>query len=258
MNEIWIGTNWKMTKTIKESIHYTNSLIQMSKLLSSRIKLFIIPSFTALTTVKNITNNSNIYLGAQNMHWEERGPYTGEISPLMLDEIGINIVELGHSERREFFNENNHSINKKVIAALKYNITPLICIGESMTEKSNHISKETLAIQLKTSLKGLTKDQIKNVMVAYEPIWAIGEKGKPATVDYVDNIHNFLRKTLCDIFGENGLKIPLLYGGSINRNNFKKYLGIKNVNGLFVGRAAWDVNNFEKILLRLNSCYKSN
>jgi len=257
MNEIWIGTNWKMTKTIEESLFYTKNLIQVSKQLSPYIKLFIIPSFTALAAVKKITGASNIYLGAQNMHWEEKGPYTGEISPIMLNEIGINIVELGHSERREYFNENNQSINKKAISALKYNMKPLICIGESLVEKNNHISQEVLAMQLKTSLKDLTEKQIKNVMIAYEPVWAIGEKGLPATADYIENIHNFLRKVLYDKFGKDSLNVPLLYGGSVNRNNFKKYLKIKNVDGLFIGRSAWDIDNYKKLLFSLNSYFKN-
>lgn len=257
MNEIWIGTNWKMTKTIEESLFYTKNLIQVSKQLSPYIKLFIIPSFTALAAVKKITGASNIYLGAQNMHWEEKGPYTGEISPIMLNEIGINIVELGHSERREYFNENNQSINKKAISALKYNMKPLICIGESLVEKNNHISQEVLAMQLKTSLKDLTEKQIKNVMIAYEPVWAIGEKGLPATADYIENIHNFLRKVLYDKFGKDSLNVPLLYGGSVNRNNFEKYLKIKNVDGLFIGRSAWDIDNYKKLLFSLNSHFKN-
>src|SRR5690625_5123586 len=257
MNEIWIGTNWKMTKTIEESLFYTKNLIQVSKQLSPYIKLFIIPSFTALAAVKKITGASNIYLGAQNMHWEEKGPYTGEISPIMLNEIGINIVELGHSERREYFNENNQSINKKAISALKYNMKPLICIGESLVEKNNHISQEVLAMQLKTSLKDLTEKQIKNVMIAYEPVWAIGEKGLPATADYIENIHNFLRKVLYDKFGKDSLNVPLLYGGSVNRNNFEKYLKIKNVDGLFIGRSAWDIDNYKKLLFSLNSYFKN-
>ncbi|KHD85269.1 triose-phosphate isomerase [Bacillus ginsengihumi] len=253
MDKIWIGTNWKMTKTLAEGLSYSTKLKSISKEISPNIELFIIPSYTALLPIKEIISGSSIQLGAQNMHWEDRGAYTGEISPKMLDEIGIDIIELGHSERRQYFNENDNAINKKVLAALKYNMKPLICIGENLEQKNNNISKEILATQLKVCLKHLSEEQARHVMVAYEPVWAIGEQGIPADAEYIAAIHTFIRDTLKVLFPDAGIDIPLLYGGSVNQNNFLEYIEIENVDGLFIGRAAWDIESFQYILKQLDS-----
>lgn len=252
MNKIWIGTNWKMTKTIEEGHAYTERLIDISKKVSSNINLFIIPSHTALVPVKDQIIHANILLGAQNMHWESQGAYTGEISPRMLDEIGIDLIELGHSERRQYFNETDTDVNKKVLAALKYQINPLICIGESKQEKENDISKETLASQLKICLKNVKCEQAKKLLIAYEPIWAIGEHGEIADCHYIKEIHGFLRGTLVELFGDAGYNIPLLFGGSVNQDNFMDYIQVPNVNGLFIGRSAWDIDSFNVILNKLS------
>lgn len=253
MNQkIWIGTNWKMTKTIQEGLAYTEELNQISETLSSNVELFIIPSYTALIPIRELTSKTRVHIGAQNMHWKDEGAFTGEISPRMLAEIGIDIIELGHSERRQYYNENDIDINKKLHAGLRYGFTPLICIGENMEQKNNNVSKETLAAQLKICLKDLTKEQASKVMVAYEPVWAIGENGTPADTTYVAEIHAFLRKQLVDLFKETGADVPLLYGGSVNFENFIEYIDIEDVNGLFIGRAAWDMESFEQILQRLD------
>lgn len=252
MNKFWVGTNWKMTKTIAEGSLYTKELKKIAEKLSN-LDLFIIPSHTSLVSIKELTENSKIHIGAQNMHWADEGAYTGEISPKMLHEIGMDIVELGHSERRQYYNETDESINKKVIAALKYGMKPLVCIGENLTQKKNNISKETLAAQLIDCLKGLTVEQIKHVMVAYEPVWAIGEGGIPADATYVNEIHGFIREKLKELFDSEGSEIPILYGGSVNRENFLEYSKLQDVNGLFIGRAAWDIESFRVILHTLNS-----
>ena len=169
----------------------------------------------------------------------------------MLEEIGIELVEIGHSERRQYYNEIDSDINKKVFAALKYGMKPLVCIGENIGQKNNGISREVLAVQLKVCLKGLSQEQAKQVLVAYEPVWAIGEKGIPADSEYVGEIHSFLRQTLLEMFPEGGLDIPLLYGGSVNLDNFLKFIDQKDVNGLFVGRTAWNIETFTVLLYEL-------
>lgn len=257
MNKIWIGTNWKMTKTIAEGMDFMKGLRQISEAITSKLQLFIIPSHTSLVPLKEITTGSNIYLGAQNMHWEDSGAFTGEISPRMLAEIGIDLIELGHSERRQYFNETDAAINKKVHAALKYSIKPLICIGENIEQKNQQISKETLAAQLKVCLQGLSNEQAKEVLIAYEPVWAIGEQGIPADAAYVNEIHDFLRSILVGLFAEVGGEIPILYGGSVNHDNFLKYIDLVNVNGLFIGRAAWNIDSFQDILKQLESHLES-
>ncbi|MEH7222801.1 triose-phosphate isomerase [Bacillus sp. JJ1566] len=251
MSRVWIGTNWKMTKTIAEGISYTKELKQIASELHSNIELFIIPSHTALVDIKKEVADSRIKLGAQNMHWEDSGAYTGEISPKMLNEIGLDLIELGHSERRQYYNENDADINKKVFAALKYGMKPLVCIGENIVQKNNSISREVLASQLKVCLKGLSEEQAKQVLIAYEPVWAIGENGIPADPEYVWEIHSFLRETLVEMFPEIGLEIPILYGGSVNLDNFLKYIDHQDVNGLFVGRTAWNMETFTILLHEL-------
>jgi L-erythrulose 1-phosphate isomerase len=251
MNKIWVGTNWKMTKTIAEGISYTKELKQVANELTSNIELFIIPSHTALVDIKKEVAETRIKLGAQNMHWEDVGAFTGEISPKMLNEIGLDLVELGHSERRQYYNENDLDINKKVVAALKYGMKPLVCIGENIEQKNNFISFEILAAQLKVCLKGLSEEDAKRVLVAYEPVWAIGDKGIPADSKYVGEVHAFLRDTLVKMFPKNGHEIPLLYGGSVNLDNFIKYIDQQDVNGLFVGRTAWNMESFTVLLHEL-------
>ena len=251
MSKIWVGTNWKMTKTIEEGITYTKELNHLAEELTTSIELFIIPSHTALVDIKKELAGSMIRLGAQNMHWEDTGAYTGEISPKMLDEIGVDLIELGHSERRQYYNENDYDINKKIFAALKYDMKPLVCIGENIQQKNSGISYEVLASQLKVCLNGLSEEQAKQVLVAYEPVWAIGENGIPADSEYVGEIHTFLRELLIEMFPENGQQIPLLYGGSVNLDNFLKYIDQKDVNGLFVGRTAWNMETFTVLLKKL-------
>ena len=252
---LWIGTNWKMTKTLSEGIHYCKQVSKMKEKLTSPINLFVIPPFTSLSVLKAELADSDLLLGAQNMHWEDRGAYTGEISPLMVKEIGIDLIELGHSERRQYFNENDFDINKKVHAALRHEIKPLICIGENKQQKDYHVSYEVLAQQLKICLHGVKEEQLPNILIAYEPVWAIGESGQPAEASYVAEIHDHLRSVLTDLYGAAAMDVPLLYGGSVNTENFKGYLHSSNVNGLFIGRAAWDTTSFEEILFHIDSHY---
>jgi L-erythrulose 1-phosphate isomerase len=257
MNKIWIGTNWKMNKSLKEGISYSKELMKIVEELNEDMEVFIIPSHTSLWPVKEIIGSSRLKLGAQNMHWEKEGAFTGEISPVMLSEIGLDLVELGHSERRQYYNENDLDINKKVRAALDNNLKPLICIGENLQQKNNHITEETISAQLKVILNGIAEEEVADVLIAYEPVWAIGEAGKPAEAEYVSKVHSHIRSTLEDLFNETGKSIPILYGGSVNQDNFLDYLKSENVNGLFIGRAAWDMNSFREILLSINSLSQS-
>lgn len=252
MKKIWVGTNWKMTKTTSEGVEYVKELKEFASQLKSHIELFIIPSFPSLADIKREIGDASIKIGAQNMHWADTGAYTGEISPKMLQEIGINLVELGHSERRQFYNETDNDINKKVQSAIKYGMQPLICIGESLEQKNNGISKETLAAQLKVCLRDIPEKQLAQVLIAYEPVWAIGENGIPADAEYVGEIHQYIRKVLNSMYPEKGREIPLLFGGSVNLKNFLSYINQDEVNGLFVGRTAWNISTFKILLSQLN------
>lgn len=248
MKKVIIGTNWKMHKTIDEGKVYSQKISEIyDKLNEENIQLFFIPPHTSLVPIKE-QMNPKIWLGAQNMHWEEEGAFTGEISPLMLKEIGIDLIELGHSERRQYYNENDSDLNKKVHAALKFNITPLLCIGETLEHKNHGISKEILSMQLKVCLHGVSEDQVENILIAYEPVWAIGAGSIEAEPMYVHEIHDNIRQVLVELFPKTGHDIPILFGGSVNGRNAVSYLKGPQVNGLFIGRSAWDLEKFELIL----------
>lgn len=251
MKRVLLGTNWKMHKTAEEAVNYTKELKELSRDFEG-FEIFIIPPYTDLWEVKKIVKDSSILLGAQNMHWEDEGAYTGEISPKMLKEIGINIIELGHSERRQYYNETDFTVNKKVLAALNYGMIPLICVGERLEDKEYGISKEVLARQVKLALKDVTEDQVPKIWIAYEPVWAIGEQGIPAKPDYIGEIHTHIRNVLIELYGEKSAKlIPILYGGSVNIDNSVPFIQQPNVDGLFIGRSAWDAKSFRDIMVKI-------
>jgi len=252
LKRVFLGTNWKMHKTAEEAIAYTKELNELTHDIEG-FEIFIIPPYTDLWKVKKLVDNSNILLGAQNMHWEDEGAYTGEISPKMLKEIGIDIIELGHSERRQYYNETDFTVNKKVIAALKYEFTPLICVGEKLEDKEYGISKEVLAKQVKLALDGVLKNQVSKIWIAYEPVWAIGEQGIPAEPGYIGEIHTYIRNVLKELYGEkSGNIVPILYGGSVNIDNCVDFIKQPNVDGLFIGRSAWDAKSFHNIMVKIS------
>lgn len=250
MKKLYIGTNTKMYKTIEETIEFLKELGKCTESISrDEMELFVIPSFTTLYSAKSIAKNANITLGAQNMAWEDRAALTGEISPLMLKEVGVKIVELGHSERRHIMGETDEMQRKKINKALSHNFWPLLCIGETLKQKENGIADEVLKTQLKIALGDVMAEQADNLWVAYEPVWAIGESGQPATPDYAAEKHKVIRDTLIELFGQNiGDNIPILYGGSVNNENAPEFIVVPNVDGLFIGRSAWDAKNFVSII----------
>jgi len=193
------------------------------------------------------------------MHWEPQGPFTGEVSPKMLKEIGIRIAEIGHSERRQHFGETDFTVNKKVLAALKHGLTPLVCVGEPAVEKDYGVAKEHVLRQILIALKGISPDDLARVMLAYEPVWSIGESGVPAEPEYAESMHTWIRQTLSDRYGrEKAETVPVLYGGSVNSKNAGPFLLRKNVDGLFIGRAAWDVHGFLGIIHDMEKLLKVN
>ncbi|WP_373483899.1 triose-phosphate isomerase [Acetobacterium sp.] len=257
MKKFLLGTNWKMNKTLAEGTDYT---VNVSEIITKypQFEFFIIPPHTHLWKLKELLDSkkSALKLGAQNMHYEDAGQFTGEISPVMLAEIGLDIVELGHCERRQYFNETDETVNLKTLAALKHQLLPLICIGEKMSDRNYGISKEMLAKQLKVALKNVSADEIGKFWIAYEPIWAIGVNGIPAETPYVEEIHDFLRSVLIDLYGPSGKDVPLLFGGSVNINNASEYAQLTNVDGLFIGRSAWEPDLFEEIMILVGDVVK--
>lgn len=213
------------------------------------IELFVIPSFTTLQSATEKVDRAYVKLGAQNMCWEEQGQFTGEISPLMLQELGLDLVMIGHSERRHVFGETDYEENKKVLCALNHGFTTLLCIGETDQEKEYGISNEVLRTQLIAGFHGVTPDMAKKLWVAYEPVWAIGVNGKPASVEYAEEKHQVIKKCLVELFGEEvGLSIPVLYGGSVNPGNANQLIAQPSIDGLFTGRSAWQADAFDKLI----------
>jgi triosephosphate isomerase len=249
--KLLIGTNLKMYKTIRETASYLEDLDRLTGDIADDLLLFVIPSYTALATASDSVHGSKILLGAQNMHWEERGPFTGEISPLMLGELGIRIVEIGHSERRQIFRETDIEENKKVISATRHGFVALLCVGETAGEKELDIGDERLQEQLKVGLHGLSETGCDSLWVAYEPVWAIGANGIPASAVYADAKHRLIRNTLVQLLPRNGQNVPILYGGSVNRENACELISQPSIDGLFVGRSAWDAAQFNALIRQL-------
>ena len=240
---LWVGTSWKMNHNLPETKKYLNILIKNSKYLSNpKIKFFIIPPFTSLALFNNYKKKLPFIYGAQNMHWEEKGAFTGEVSASMLKSCGCQIVEIGHAERIKYFNENFTHMNKKINLALKYNLTPIVCIGEVKYEKNISKRKKILNKQIEILFKKIINKK-KQIILAYEPIWAIGEKNKAADVNYCNESISYIRKSALKKLN----KVSVIYGGSVNEKNYSKFTESKFIYGIFIGRAALNVNIFIKI-----------
>ena len=244
-----IAANWKMNKTAKEAV----SFIEEFRKYIENIKnadIVICPPFTALNETKKSIKNSDIQLGAQNMHFENYGAFTGEISPLMLREIGCEYVILGHSERREIFGEGDELINKKVIAALKHGLTPILCIGETHEQRMKDETQDVLENQLIKCLQNV--EEIQKVVIAYEPIWAISRgdpNHKAATKEDAEEGHKFIRNVLAEMYGNATAKnARIIYGGSMKPENAKELLAMPNIDGGLVGNASLDARSFAEIV----------
>jgi triosephosphate isomerase len=247
--KLYFGSNLKMYKNIRQTVEYLKRLEQMTADLSrEKIELFIIPSYTTLERAVQSIHSEKIRIGAQNMCWEDQGQFTGEISPVMLGELNIDLVMIGHSERRHIFKETDFEENRKVLAALRHGMTALLCIGETGEQKEYRISAETLREQLKIGLQDVDTSMCEKIWVAYEPVWSIGVHGTPASPEYAETMHRVIKDTLVEIFGEAGKQIPALYGGSVNPDNASKLIVQPHIDGLFVGRAAWDADRFDRLI----------
>ncbi|WP_422116111.1 triose-phosphate isomerase [Brachybacterium sp. UNK5269] len=244
MSTLWIGTSWKMTKTLAEARAWAEALRDhLGGSAPTGVQPFVIPSFTATTTVRGILgDHSPVLLGVQNAHWEDAGAWTGEVSVPQAKDAGAQLVEIGHSERREHFGETVETTRRKVAAALRHGLTPLLCIGESAEVKARGGSAAFILAQAAGALDSLPAEEVSRVVIAYEPIWAIGEKGRPATVEEL--VDPFA--ALGEAYG--GKVAGLLYGGSVNLDNAADLLGIEHVTGLFVGRTAWRLEGYLELL----------
>jgi triosephosphate isomerase len=251
----FLAGNWKMHKTIPEAVEMVKALKEESPQLTDA-ELVVIPPYTMLSEVKKVIEGSTIQLGAQNIFWEEKGAFTGEVSPPMLKDAGCQYVTIGHSERRQYFGETNETVNKKIKAALAHELTPIMCIGESLEEREKGNTMDKVETQINSGLEGLGKDEIRRIVIAYEPIWAIGT-GVTATPSQAEEVHSFIRKKLAEKYGnEIASYAIILYGGSVKPANTYSILKENNINGALVGGASLEADSFIQITKEAIKAYK--
>jgi triosephosphate isomerase len=240
----WIGTSWKMTKTRAEAAFYASALASAAPLFVDDVQAFVLPSYPLIESVAATLVPTGFRVGAQNVHWADSGPYTGEVSAPMLVDIGASIAAIGHAERRALFGETDETVQARVAGALRHGLTPLLCVGEAAAERKTRTEVQFVTRQIGIALAGLEDAQVASTMIAYEPIWAIGTGSTPATADEAEDMHGEIRRFLADRYGEAGESIPLLYGGSVNVSSASDLIAAPHVDGLFVGRAAWSAEGF--------------
>ncbi len=240
--EFIIAGNWKMNKTVEESIDFVKELDNKIEV-NDRVKVLIFPPFTSIYSIRNLSDK--IRIGSQNLFYEEKGAYTGEISPLMLKNL-VDYVLIGHSERRGIFKELDSDINKKIKTALKYKFNPVLCIGETLEQRKEGETFERIKKQIDEDLKGLKEQEIKSIIIAYEPIWAIGT-GETATPAQAQEVHGFIRELLNEKV-ENPEDIFILYGGSVKPENSFDLLSQKDINGALIGGASLKIDSFSAII----------
>lgn len=241
-----IAGNWKMNKTPEEAAVMVRELAPLVR--DTDVEVVICAPFTSLLAVKEAAAGTNIRLGAQNMHWEEKGAYTGEISPVMLNALGVKYVIIGHSERREYFAESDETVNKKVHSAIAHGLIPIICVGETLEQREQGITRTLVEGQTKAAFRGLTAENAKICVIAYEPIWAIGT-GKTATSEDANEVIGYIRGTVADMFGqETADAIRIQYGGSMKPGNAAELMSMPEIDGGLVGGASLTAQNFSGIV----------
>lgn len=241
-----IAGNWKMNKGVEEAKNLVNEILDIE--LNKDVEAVLCTPFVDLALVKEMIKDTDIKLGAQNMYFEESGAYTGEVSPTMLTGIGVEYVILGHSERREYFKECDDTINKKVLSALKHELKPILCVGETLEERQEGKEKEKVRTQIEKNLTGVSEEQFDNVVIAYEPIWAIGT-GVTASSNDAEEMCAYIRTIVGELHGENAAqKVRIQYGGSVKPENVKEIMGKENIDGALVGGASLEAESFGKLV----------
>jgi triosephosphate isomerase len=243
----FIAGNWKMNKTVEESLDLVRQLkATLSNIVG--VEVAVAPPFTALYAISQELKGSFIRLAAQNLFYEEKGAFTGEISPLMLKEIGCQYVIIGHSERRQFFGETDETVNRRIKAALGQGVKPIFCVGETLKEREEGKAFSVIEKQVEGGLRGIGKEEVKNIVMAYEPVWAIGT-GKTATPEQAEEVHRFIRERLERFYSrEIAEGIRIQYGGSVTPENIKGLMRQENIDGALVGGASLKSETFSKIV----------
>ena len=241
-----VVANWKMNGTQAEAATLAREVVNGGGGIGG-VEIVLAPPFTALATVSAVLRDSPIRLGAQNIHWETSGAFTGEVGPRMVRELGCEYVIIGHSERRRLFHESDQAVGKKLVAALSVELAPIVCVGETLQERQRKKTNAVIGRQLRAALKGLGKSAIKNLAVAYEPVWAIGT-GRNATPEQVAAVHLRIRDLLRRLRGQTEAEdCRILYGGSVKPDNAAELAEVPNVNGFLVGGASLKAENFLSI-----------
>ncbi|MBE6023562.1 MAG: triose-phosphate isomerase [Cellulosilyticum sp.] len=236
MRKTIVAGNWKMNMTPGQSVELINLL--KDRINTTEVDVVVCPPFVCLPAVLDAVKGTNIAVGAQNMHFEESGAFTGEIAPKMLVELGVKYVIIGHSERRQYFAETNETVNKKVLKAIEHNLVPIICVGESLDEREQGITIDLVRLQTKIALKDVKAEDAKKVVIAYEPIWAIGT-GKTATSMQAEEVCKAIRDVVAEVYGsEVADEVRVQYGGSVNAGNANELFNMGNIDGGLVGGAS--------------------
>lgn len=241
-----IAGNWKMNKTYSEAKSLIDEISKLS--LNEEVEAVICPPFINLSLAVELTKDSKVQVGAQNMYFEEVGAFTGEVSPLMLKDLGVKYVILGHSERREYFKEDDELINKKILSSLSHDLMPILCVGETLEEREAGKEKEKVKEQITRDLQGLSEESFDKLIIAYEPIWAIGT-GKTASSQDAEDMCSYIRSLVVELFGpEAGQKVRIQYGGSVKPSNVKEIMDKENIDGALVGGASLEAESFGQLV----------
>jgi triosephosphate isomerase len=245
--KILIGTSWKMNKTVPESIEYAKELLSYVEKKKEELRdvtVFILPTFLAIAKVSEVLRGTDILYGAQDCCWADEGAFTGEVSPMHLKDLGSRFAELGHAERREMFAEDDEMINKKVLAALKNGLSPILCIGEEERFKDDIKAYDYVVDQLEADIKGIENQDMEKIVIAYEPVWAIGSDAS-APLDFIQGGMKYIRDYIKERFGEEtAQKQLMIYGGSVTPDTAEDIMNLKDNDGIFIGRAALKLDYF--------------
>ena len=235
MRKAIIAGNWKMHYTPEEAVKVINELKPLVK--DATCDVVVCPTFVCLDAVLKAVEGSNIKVAAQNMHFEEKGAFTGEVAPGMLEAMGVSYVVLGHSERREYFSETDEALNKKVKAAFAHNLTPILCCGETLEEREAGNTKDVCKVQVEKALENVSKEDLAKVVIAYEPVWAIGT-GKTATSKQANDVISYIREVIASVYGDVANKVRIQYGGSVKPSNVVEIMEQSDIDGALVGGAS--------------------
>ena len=246
--KIFIAGNWKMNKTAAEAKALCEALKESLAPLAGKVEVAVCPTFTSLATAVEVLKGSNVKVGAQNIHWADNGAFTGEISGAMLQEIGVEYVIIGHSERRQYFGETDETVNKRMQAALANGLKPILCIGETLEEREGNKTEAVLEQQIKGAFADICECKMDQITIAYEPVWAIGT-GKTATPEMAEETHAFIRKTIAALYNEAIADAMVIqYGGSMKPENAQALVAQADIDGGLIGGAALKADSFTALV----------